>query len=408
MWKSKDRSINETLNLLELAIDGAKEGITISDMKDPQRPLIFVNEGFEYTTGYQHHEVLGKNCRFLQGPHRDPENDLPLSELKQALDQAKPCTVLLKNYRKSGELFWNRLSLTPIFDADKSLTYFVGVQTDVTAEILAKEAAATSYKKLEENFALMEQDLAHASFVQQSILPTKFPDSKSLKFYAKFEPMTHIGGDFYDVFQIKPDLFGVMIADVTGHGASAALLTLMASHVFKEAAKNSSKPEDVLRKTNQALYKKIPPGKFITMFYGVVDEVSKTFSYCQAGHPCAYLIRGDDQTVHELTTNCSLLGVFDGSMASFEQKTIPLAPGDKVVLYTDALVEAKAQDKTYLGNEHLNTLLSDAAICSIDQLLEQLYRSGLLFIEGGKIDADNPSSASYQDDMTLLGFEVIA
>lgn len=407
MWKSKDRSINETLNLLELAIDGAKEGITISDMKDPQQPLIFVNEGFEYTTGYKHHEVLGRNCRFLQGPDKDPENALPLSELKQALDQGKPCTVLLKNYRKNGELFWNRLSLTPIFDEDKILTHFIGVQTDVTAEILAKQAAAKSYKKLTENFALMEQDLAHASFVQQSILPTKFPNSKTLNFYAKFEPMTHIGGDFYDVFQIKPGFFGVMIADVTGHGASAALLTLMASHVFKEAAKNSSNPEDVLRKTNLELYKKIPPGKFITMFYGVIDEVSKTFSYCQAGHPCAYLIRGDDQTVQELTTNCSLLGVFDDSMATFEQKTLSLAPRDKVVLYTDALLEAKAQDKTFLGSEHLNALLVASALYPIDQLLEQLYQSGLLFIESGEGNADNPISASYQDDMTLLGFEVI-
>ncbi len=406
MWKSKDRSISETLYLLELAIDGAKEGITISDMKDPQQPLIFVNEGFEYTTGYKHHEVLGKNCRFLQGPHKDAENNLALSELKQALSRAKPCTVLLKNYRKNGELFWNRLSLTPIFDEDKNLTHFIGVQTDVTEEILAKQAAAKSYEKLTENFALMEQDLAHASFVQQSILPTKFPNSEVLNFYAKFEPMTHIGGDFYDVFQIKPGFFGVMIADVTGHGASAALLTLMASHVFKEAAKNSSNPEDVLRKTNLELYKKIPPGKFITMFYGVVDEVSKTFSYCQAGHPCAYLIRGDDQTVHELTTNCSLLGVFEDSMAKFEQKTLSLAPRDKVVLYTDALLEAKAQDKTFLGSEYLNALLVANALYPIDQLLEQLYQSGLLFIEGGEGNADNPISASYQDDMTLLGFEV--
>jgi PAS domain S-box-containing protein len=408
MWKSKDRSITETLNLLELAIDGAKEGITISDMKDPQRPLIFVNEGFEYTTGYKHDEVLGKNCRFLQGPIEDPENAPSLKVLKKALDQAEPCTVLLKNYRKNGEFFWNRLSLTPILGDDKSLTHFIGVQTDVTAEILAKQAAATSYKKLTENFALMEQDLAHASFVQQSILPTKYPNSESLNFYAKFEPMTYIGGDFYDVFQIKPAVFGVMIADVTGHGASAALLTLMASHVFKEAAKNSAKPEDVLRKTNQELYKKIPPGKFITMFYGVIDEVRKTFSYCQAGHPCAYLIRGDDQTVHELTTNCSLLGVFDDSMARFKQKTISLALGDKVVLYTDALLEARARDKTYLGSKHLNTLLVKTALHPIEQLLEQLYQSGLLFIENGDIQADNPVSDGYQDDMTLLGFEVIA
>jgi len=406
MWKIDSHSIRESLELLELAIDGAKDGITIADMQHPDLPLIFVNEGFEHTTGYKCEEVLGRNCRFLQGVNQELVNQAPLSILKQALDKAESCTVLLKNYRKNGELFWNRLSLTPIFNKEKTLTHFVGVQTDITAEILAREAAEKANKQLEENFAIMEQDLAHASFVQQSILPTKFPDSKCLNFSAKFEPMTHIGGDFYDVFEIKPDVYGVMIADVTGHGASAALLTLMAFDMFKEAAKESCNPEDVLRKTNQKLYKRIPPGKFITMFYGVIDENAKSFSYCQAGHPCGYLIKGEDQTVHELSSNCSLLGVFEDSMAEFEQKTIALATGDKVVLYTDAIIEAQAADKTYFGNAKLSEFLSASALYPIEQVLKQLYQSGLVFIDGGEKSEAKTVTTCYQDDITLLGFEM--
>ncbi|GAC28503.1 PP2C family protein-serine/threonine phosphatase [Brumicola pallidula] len=406
MWKTDNHSIRESLDLLQLAIDGAKDGITIADMQHPDLPLIFVNEGFEHTTGYKREEVLGRNCRFLQGANQELENQVPLSVLKKALYNAESCTVLLKNYHKNGDLFWNRLSLTPIFNQEKILTHFVGVQTDITAEILATEAAAKANKQLKENFAIMEQDLAHASFVQQSILPTKFPDSKCLHFSAKFEPMTHIGGDFYDIFEIEANIYGVMIADVTGHGASAALLTLMTFDMFKEAAKANCNPEDVLRKTNQKLYKRIPPGKFITMFYGVINENAKTFSYCQAGHPCGYLIKGEDQSIHELTTKCSLLGVFNDSMAEFEPKTIALATGDKVVLYTDAIIEAQAQDQSYFGSDKLSALLSEIALQPIDQVLEHLYRSGLAFIDGGEHCKTETTASGYQDDVTLLGFEV--
>lgn len=406
MWKSKSDSLNESLHLLELAIDGTKEGITISDMLDPERPLIFVNEGFEYTTGYKHDEVLGRNCRFLQGPNREPENEDSLRTLKKALDEAKPCTVLLKNYRKSGELFWNRLSLTPLFNDSKVMTHFIGVQTDVTSEVLAKNETASAYAQLKDAFAMMEQDLAHASFVQQSILPTKFPQSNKINFAAKFQPMTHIGGDFYDVFEIESGKYGVMIADVTGHGASAALLTLMAYDVFKEVAKGSLSPKEVLHQANEKLYKRIPTGKFITMFYGVIDEEAQTFTYCQAGHPCGYVIKGKDQTVHELSTKSSLLGVFDASMAKFDEKVMQLNPGDKILMYTDALIEIQNIDGKYFGSDSLEKFLSDESSQTIAPLLEQLYQNGLAFINSDNLSDAKTKKYAYNDDMTLLGFEV--
>jgi serine phosphatase RsbU (regulator of sigma subunit) len=314
--------------------------------------------------------------------------------------------VLLKNYRKNGELFWNRLSLTPLFNNCATLTHFIGVQTDVTAEIFAKEEAAAAYVQLKEAYAMMEQDLAHASFVQQSILPTKFPQSKSISFAAKFEPMTHIGGDFYDVFEIETGIYGVMIADVTGHGASAALLTLMAYDVFKGVANASLSPKEVLHQTNKKLYKRIPTGKFITMFYGVINEGAQTFTYCQAGHPCSYVIKGEDQSVHELSTNSSLLGVFDASMSTFDEKVMQLNPGDKIVMYTDALIEIKNTMGRYFGSDSLHTFLSEKSSQAIAPLLEQLYQNGLAFIRPENQADATAKQLTYSDDFTLLGFEV--
>ena len=99
--------------LKERALAAAAEGITIADALAKDRPLIYVNEGFERLTGYSIAETLGSNCRFLQGPETNPET---VRELSEAISQDRYCDVELVNYRKDGTPFWNRLSITPIRD----------------------------------------------------------------------------------------------------------------------------------------------------------------------------------------------------------------------------------------------------------------------------------------------------
>lgn len=108
------------------------EGISIADMTKKDQPLVFVNKAFEEITGYCSDEVLGKNWRFLQGldPQKDEKN-----VIREAICEAKPCEVTLRNYRKNGELFWNRLSLSPVIDSSSQLTHFIGIQKDISREI---------------------------------------------------------------------------------------------------------------------------------------------------------------------------------------------------------------------------------------------------------------------------------
>ncbi len=118
-----------SLELLKEAIDSSVCGVTIADAREPDMPLIYINEAFSKITGYEVREVLGKNCRFLQGD-LDEQPDLPI--LREAIRNRESCTVLLKNFKKNGELFWNELILSPILNADGELTHFVGIQNDVT------------------------------------------------------------------------------------------------------------------------------------------------------------------------------------------------------------------------------------------------------------------------------------
>lgn len=118
------------------AIGHAREGITITDALRPDNPLIFVNPGFETMTGYGADEVIGKNCRFLQGDAQDQES---VRLIAAAVRAGQGTQQEILNYRKDGSPFWNRLSLTPIQDAAGMVTHFIGIQDDITAQ---KEKAA--------------------------------------------------------------------------------------------------------------------------------------------------------------------------------------------------------------------------------------------------------------------------
>jgi PAS domain S-box-containing protein len=117
------------LELKERAMDEAKVGITISDPDIEDDPLIYVNDGFVEQTGYSREEALGRNCRFLQADDREQS---ALDDLREGIVAEEPITVELRNYRNNGERFWNRLSVTPVYDDDSTLVNHIGIQQDVT------------------------------------------------------------------------------------------------------------------------------------------------------------------------------------------------------------------------------------------------------------------------------------
>jgi PAS domain S-box-containing protein len=127
---------SDKLRLLERAVTASTNSIVITDPNQPDDPLVYVNPAFERTTGYTAEEVLGRNCRFLQGEDRDQP---ALGELSAAVHKGQHCTVVLRNYRKDGALFWNELSIYPVCDEERRVTNFVGVQNDITERIRTEE-----------------------------------------------------------------------------------------------------------------------------------------------------------------------------------------------------------------------------------------------------------------------------
>ncbi len=162
-------------NLQARAIEAAEQGILIVDAQQQDMPIIYVNQAFSEMTGYAPEEVFGQNCRFLQGADTDPATRLGLRE---AIQQQQRYKCVLKNYRKDGSSFWNRLSIAPVFEHDK-LTHYIGIQSDVTDAIHSQSEALlaqTVFGNTSEKIAIFneQQQLTYANKALQSQLdPTR-------------------------------------------------------------------------------------------------------------------------------------------------------------------------------------------------------------------------------------------
>jgi len=133
-------------HVLTQILDCCVNGVTLSDPDLEDNPIIYANKAFEDISGYSRKEILGKNCRFLQKDDRDQE---AIKQIRDALENNTSVEVTLRNYRKSGELFYNRLAIKPLFDPQGNVIYFLGLQYDITQQMSAEKEIEALNQKLE-------------------------------------------------------------------------------------------------------------------------------------------------------------------------------------------------------------------------------------------------------------------
>ena len=133
-------------HVLTQILDTCVNGVTLTDPDLEDSPIVYANKAFEDMCGYPQEEIVGRNCRFLQGVDRDqPE----LARLRDAVKKGEPVEVTLRNYRKNGELFHNRLVVKPLTDDRGNVVYFLGVQYDITEQVNARKEIDKLSKQLE-------------------------------------------------------------------------------------------------------------------------------------------------------------------------------------------------------------------------------------------------------------------
>jgi PAS domain S-box-containing protein len=123
-------------SVLTQILDTCVNGVTLSDPDLEDSPIVYANKAFEDMTGYEQEEIVGRNCRFLQGADRDQPD---LDGLRAAIKNKEPIEVVLRNYRKNGEMFHNKLVVKPLLDNNGEIVYFLGVQYDITKQVRAED-----------------------------------------------------------------------------------------------------------------------------------------------------------------------------------------------------------------------------------------------------------------------------
>jgi sigma-B regulation protein RsbU (phosphoserine phosphatase) len=241
----------------------------------------------------------------------------------------------------------------------------------------------------ERRFAAVSRELEIAREIQRSILPASLPEIRGLRVAACYLPMSEVGGDFYDFDSQRPNGLGLIVADVSGHGVPAALVASMVKMGFAAEAERHDQPGLVLKNINRMLCGKFA-GAFVSACCAFIDGTGRRLFYASAGHP-APLLRRRDGRIEALSEGGLLLAIDAGS--EYVTAEVGMNPGDRLVFFSDGLVEARNDRDDFFGNERLERLLAVHAAAVPDHLIERVVVALRSWVGPG---------ASLQDDVTVV------
>ncbi|MCX6938008.1 MAG: PAS domain S-box protein [Verrucomicrobia bacterium] len=212
------------------------------------------------------------------------------------------------------------------------VTHHEGLITDITERKVAEANQRVA----------QERELALARDVQQHLLPSRFPSLGRVEVEVLSQPSQQLGGDYYDVLSVDDRHHGFVIADVSGKGAPAALMMAACRASLRLCAPGEVSPAAVLRRVNRALQPDMPPGMYITLFYGILNLDTLELRFCRAGHEAGLLLRAAGGAPVLLGEGGMALGMVPDELfdATLEEGRVTLDPGDLLALYTDGINEA--------------------------------------------------------------------
>jgi serine phosphatase RsbU (regulator of sigma subunit) len=260
----------------------------------------------------------------------------------------------------------------------------------VSAQLVVALERAHFYEVAETRRMLLENELKVAHEVQAKLMPREMPDIPGFGLAGAWRPARELAGDFYDIFPLDEGRWGILIGDVADKGTAAALYMAMVHSLILSEARRDRSPAAVLTEINQTILRQSSSVILVTVFLAVVDPMKQTLQYANAGHNPP-LVRRASGTIESLTPTGGAVGLFDDLQVS--ETTIPLGPGDAVVLYTDGVTEAwhPHPRNDYYGTDRLTAAIA-AAPRKADELLAHLEADLNAFTEG----------APQQDDVTFL------
>jgi len=254
-------------------------------------------------------------------------------------------------------------------------------------------AVADRFLRTEGRLAAVDRELATARRIQQSILPERVPELQRFRLYVKYLPMTEVAGDFYDFLNVSGPRGTVLIADVSGHGVPAALIASMVKVAATSHGGGAADPGALLTGVSRTLHGQLG-GQFLTAMCVHLDGERGDIAYAGAGHPPVLHWRAAEQKLDMLNSDGMLIGFVPSEYVS---RTARVQSGDRLLIYTDGVLEATNKDGTFFGDEHFHQAIAQHAAKSGAELGRAILDDMIRW-------SGNP--AGFADDVTLVVIEV--
>ncbi len=353
------------------------------------------------------------NCNISECPAHDGHNPCCWSVMGSSMrnkveteDERREICINCEMFKCVGVLWMDKPESEELVSSDQmttltTLAYQAGIIIDSFEMYNALENANTElteshsklaklYGELNKAHAKINKDLDQARTIQTGLLPTKFTDTENLNVAAKYIPASQVGGDYYDLFRIDEDRFGVIVADVSGHGVAAAMVMTMTKVLLKTYCTKADTPRETLEMINSVFQNDIKTDNFVTVFYAVVDVKRKKIMHSSAGHNPVIIVNRKQKTQEIIKADGLFLGVFEDMMLCDNERDYH--EGDRLVLYTDGLTEAEN-----MGME----MYSFERLC--DKAMKHCDKSPTEFVDYIIKDLDSyRGDKSLEDDVTML------
>jgi sigma-B regulation protein RsbU (phosphoserine phosphatase) len=252
-------------------------------------------------------------------------------------------------------------------------------------------------QQLREAYDAVDREMKVVAEIQQSLLPTELPQIPTLDLAVHYQTSKRAGGDYYDFFPLPDNRWGILVADVSGHGTPAAVIMAVTHSIAHTHHGEPQPPSRLLAFVNDHLTARYTAGTgtFVTAFYGIYDCDHRTLTYASAGH-CPPRIRRANNGILESMDQSRQLPLGIEKNETYKDITEHLKPGDAIMIYTDGLTEARSPKGGFYGLEMLDEVLLKCKNCTAQQLLDDALRSVEAFTQ----------DTSVTDDRTLLAVTV--
>jgi sigma-B regulation protein RsbU (phosphoserine phosphatase) len=311
------------------------------------------------------------------------------------------CVLTVPVYALSTVIIWwlvlsSSQSLRHLIVTGWKMPFLVTVVYGVTDFLYSKTRARLERRNAElqsmvqagaARLEIQDEELQRAREIQESLLPKQIPQLPGFEVASAWQPARAVGGDYFDVLKLDENRLALCIADVSGKGVPAALLMANLQASLRASVRDLDSPARVCTIVNGMLCESIAAGKFVTFFCGVLDAGSRTFRYCNAGHPYPILVSSG--VLRTLDQGGAVLGVLPAW--TYQDLSVDLSSGDRLLLFTDGITEAEGPQGEEFGEGRVAAFAQAHAANSAASINQQLLSQVTEFC-----------GAQFQDDATLL------